>query len=301
MTDQVTERLTLEVQTSSRGAYHGVVGQAEVDREAAILVGEFRRHRAPHLEIGEEVGLSLPNLGTDAELEFRARATVCTEDLVRVRYHFEVGRAVSWLVSKFSDRRLATRVQPYAQAPIRAGIERSEGGTRFPAAVQDISATGIGLLVPVETEPRLFSEWKARIWLQIPIDTGPVMEMAGIICSRRPRGQAIRYGIDFDSAGTADFESKQNVIQQYVNACQAAALYMFRHGRESLAGELARVGSPANLASELDLFAFQEQQSSEEFLPARELDHIAAVWTDLPHTVRQAILVLVNTASAAST
>jgi hypothetical protein len=293
----VDDRLTLLVRDSSNGNHQGRVLCAEVEEASALLISGFQRHRAPRIEIGEEAQLTLPGLRSGSE-SFPARALLRSEDRTQVRYHFEVGPAVGWVLAKITDRRFAARVRPYPLAPIGASLASRRGGARFPVTVKDISATGIGLLARAEHEPRLFAEWSVRLWLQIPVDEGPDMELAGRVCSRRREGEGICYGIDFDCEGTQDFGQKQDVIHEYVASCQAAAIYMFRHGTVDL--QFTDFGDAQDRPAGNGLpapSALEDEMLADEFAAARELDGLAVLWPGLHRSVREAILVLVEAGS----
>lgn len=216
-----------------------------------------------------------------------------------MRYHFEVGPAIGWVLAKITDRRLAARVRPYPLAPIGAALASRRGGVRFPVTVKDISATGIALLVRAEHESRLFSDWNVQLWLQIPVDEGPDIELAGRVCTRRLEGEGVCYGIDFDIDATPDFGQKQDVIHEYVESCQAAAIYMFRHGTVDL--QFTAFGDPKNIPSCNALraapSALEDEKLADEFVAARELDSLAVLWPGLSRSVREAILVLVEAGS----
>ena len=290
----VDDRLTLLVHDSSKGSHQGFVLCAEVEGASALLICGFLRHRAPRIDIGEGAQLALPRLRSEKE-SFPARALLRSEDRTQVRYHFEVGPAVGWVLAKITDRRFAARVRPYPLAPIGA-LASPRGGARLPVTVKDISATGIALLVRAEHEPRLFSEWSVRLWLQIPVDEGPAIELVGRVCSRRLEGEWICYGIDFDCEATPDFGQKQDVIHEYVASCQAAAIYMFRHGTVDL--QFTDFGDPKDRPRCNDLRA-APIALEDKFAAARELDSLAILWPGLPRSVREAILVLVEAGSGA--
>ncbi len=296
----VDDRLALIVLDSSKHSHEGVVLCSEVEGTSALLISGFRRHRAPALDVGEEVQLSMPRLHPDSESTFPARAVLRSEDRMQVRYHFEVGPAIGWVLAKIADGRFAARVRPYPLAPIGAVLESCQGGVRVPVEVKDISATGIALLVPGDHEPRLFSEWDVRLWLQVPVDSGPPMEMIGRVCSRRIEGEEICYGIDFDSEATPDFGLKQDVIHEYTTSCQAAAIYMFRHGTLDLEPFDPPAALPGSAGS-TQPSPVEDAALSEVFRAARELDHLAVVWSELSAPVRQAILTLVDAGIRAPT
>lgn len=294
----VDDRLTLLVHDAANGSHPGRVLCAEVDGASALLISGFQRHKAPRIDIGEEVRLSLPRLRSEAQ-PFPARALLRSEDRTQVRYHFEVGPAIGWVLAKITDRRLAARVRPYPLAPIGAALASRRGGVRFPVTVKDISATGIALLVRAEHEPRLFSDWNVQIWLQIPVDEGPDIELFGRVCTRRREGEGICYGIDFDIDATPDFGQKQDVIHEYVASCQAAAIYMFRHGTVDL--QFTAFGDhkdrPGGSALRAAPSVLEDERLADEFVAARELDSLAALWPGLSRSVREAILVLVEAGS----
>jgi len=224
---QASKRLEVLLDTASGGRFQGAVTDAEVEDSTARIVAEFPLNGGPALMIGEGVSLTFP--GLRAEEPFHAPAQVVTriEDRRRMRYRFEVGRTVGQVLSPLADWRFATRVQPFPKAPVMATIERIDQATRYNVEVVDISATGIALSVVRDYESHFYSTWKLRVGIQLP--GREEFEMLGNVCYRRPADDnKVLYGVDFDSATTLDFNTKQGMIHEYVTGCQAAAISLLR-------------------------------------------------------------------------
>ena len=227
MNQNFANRLDLDVFTSTGQNFRGSVTDAQVENETAVIVAEFPTRNAPPMHVGEGVSLSFPGLQSGEPFHSPAQIVTRIEDRLRLRYRFEVGRSVGAVLAPLADWRFATRVQPFPNAPVSAAVERCDGGSRFTARVQDISATGIALHVSTGDEPRLFSVWQLKVWLQLPGVPHEFL-MMGNVCYRRPAKNHILYGIDFDSVATVDFGKHQATIHKYVSNCQATAIHMLR-------------------------------------------------------------------------
>ena len=214
--------LAVRLETVRDERFPGVVAEVEIGTETTNVLVDFSRSAAPDVRVGEDVTLGM--VGTRGEpLELTGRAIFRSEDPFRRRYQFLIGERVGIPWGPGSRRRLASRVRPFPLAPVQVFVQREEGGSSYPATLVDISATGIGLIVPEEAESELFGAWSLLIHLDLPGNDGH-HTLLGRVCHRREAQEGTRYGIDFDSERTPRFAHVQDRILAYVTGCQAGWL-----------------------------------------------------------------------------
>ena len=81
--------------------------------------------------------------------------------------------------------------------------------------LNDISETGASVLVATEDERMLFASARVGLEFLLPGDGKP-LRLTGAVRNRALVGSAIRYGVQFLSKATPDFEAVQHRIYQFV-------------------------------------------------------------------------------------
>jgi hypothetical protein len=175
-----------------------------------LIDAAFAGPRAPALPIAELVSLTL----TQPEVTVNARVVHCQAEGVGLRYRFEVDAPGRVALGSLVNQRGAVRVRPSTSAIDVAifvkGAERLAHGI-----LNDISETGVSLLVATEYERMLFASPRVVLEFLLP-DDGKPLRIMGAVRNRALVGSAIRYGIQFLSKATPDFDAVQHRIYQFV-------------------------------------------------------------------------------------
>lgn len=122
------------------------------------------------------------------------------------------------------NARQAPRVRAEPDAPITVAVRLpvEGGGVAEPmdAEIDDISATGLSLELPVEAAESVAEGAILHLVVRLP---GQEVELplSGIVRDRIPLGDRWRLGVEFDPAATPDFEAQQAGIVAYVERRRA--------------------------------------------------------------------------------
>jgi hypothetical protein len=121
------------------------------------------------------------------------------------------------------NARGAERVRAQPHEPITVALcffERSGEEERFDGKLDDISATGLSVELPVEVYPDAVTEGAVvRLVVRLP-GTNAELPLTGIVRDCVPLGDRWRVGIEFDP-GAPNFEASQADIVAYVERRRA--------------------------------------------------------------------------------
>ena len=172
------------------------------------------------LHLGERVRLTFSAPVLDEPLGILARVVYRSEAdegrHYRVRFP-QLGKLPSCIYTLF-NRRSAYRVSPsYRGKPhIRIRSLTPDVPSReADAQVKDISVSGIGLLLALDTESKFGDFGSIALELSIPGTEQPV-KLIGNIRNRRLQDDQLVYGIEFDPEKTEDFAAQQEIVRRYV-------------------------------------------------------------------------------------
>jgi hypothetical protein len=215
-----SEDLVVRLQTES-GSFQGVVVHTEDTGSQARVVVDFPPTRIPTIPVGSEAPLVFSGASLPVDLKASGIVVLRREDFFRHRYMFQISHEAVSTLGKAVSQRNATRVQPLATMPVKVSVTTVETNQRVDPELSDISATGVSVRVPRSDEQKLYSSWRMRVSLLLPDEKKPIT-LLGNVVYRKLVGQAVQYGIEFDSA-SPDYEVCQSEIMAYVLRCQAEA------------------------------------------------------------------------------
>jgi hypothetical protein len=177
-----------------------VVHTEDTGSQARVVV-DFPPTRIPTIPVGGEAPLVFSGSSLPSDLKASGIVVLRREDFFRHRYMFQIS------------------VQPIATLPVKVALTTVETNQRVGPELSDISATGISVKVPRADEQKLFASWRMRVSLLLP-DEKKAITLLGNVIYRKLVGQAVQYGIEFDSE-SPDYEMCQSEIMAYVLRCQA--------------------------------------------------------------------------------
>lgn len=197
--------------------FQGVLDQANLVGGKVEVTADFPRMECPVLPIAAEAAVGFTGPYLAAPVWAPGIVTYRREEQFRHRYKFRFEDADQQLLLPVVNCRRAQRVRPDPNRPIPVGIKPLEAQLPFQGVMNDISATGVSILVPLEGEAKLFSAWAVEIAFRLPGVDG-LLQFAANVCYRRLAGEYIYYGIDFDPKNTAEFEAKHTKVNAFVNS-----------------------------------------------------------------------------------
>jgi hypothetical protein len=213
-----SEDLIVRLQTEA-GSFQGVVVHTEDTGSQARVVVDFPPTRIPTIPVGGEAPLVFTGSALPSDLKASGIVVLRREDFFRHRYMFQISHEAVSTLGKAVSQRNAARVAPLATLPVKVALTTVETNQRVDPEVADISASGISVKVPRADEQKLFASWRMRVSLLLPDEKKPITLLGNVIY-RKLVGQAVHYGIEFDSQ-SPDFEVCQSEIMAYVLRCQA--------------------------------------------------------------------------------
>ncbi len=191
----------------------------------ALLV--FPAEDAVPVAIGQRVRLAVRRPGGKRPIPFEGHVVYEGMDFgyeLRVRLPETATRQVRSLV----NCRRAIRVHPPVSAPVEVQLAATEDGDWVPATVQDLSATGVSAYLDHDRETEVARGWDLRVRVRLPDESEPLC-FAGKVRYRRLRGAAVQYGIEFDEDATENFSRLQELVIEYVVACQSELIRSIRN------------------------------------------------------------------------
>ena len=183
-----------------------------VDNDQSSILVAFTPEDAPQLPIAEEVQIELT--GNDASLKVKARVVFQGERDHQIEYRFRLGPKDAPRLARLFRRRTAFRATPDPRQPINVGVMTDEQ-LRFDAAMFDISAKGLSLLVNADDETKLFRSKHLRLTFHLP-NQARLSEVFAVVRQRSLEGSVIRYGLQLDPRATEDFALQIERITRYV-------------------------------------------------------------------------------------
>jgi hypothetical protein len=174
-------------------------------------------------DLDEAAQLSVQS--SEANLNVNVRVVGWSEEgeIRRCRVHLpKVGqveaRNIRKLVRSYNQRQ-AFRVEVDPAEPVEVMVESlSDGGK---AAHDLIDISGLGLAMKSQPLGRLLLRVGSRVKLRFRLEgvLGP-LEMVAQVQNRAQVGEEFRYGVAFDATSSSDFNAVQDLIVDYVMACE---------------------------------------------------------------------------------
>lgn len=217
------ENLSLLLSCRDGSRFAGTLDEFSFRGEDLVVIAEFADDTVPRLDIGIEVELQVSGPGIRNGVAVPATLLYLGRSAHGYMCQFRVGLAgQAALVSGIPglSRREAVRVRPSTGNPALATLRGPGAGESVEAEVQNVSTSGIGVLIPLEREHGLAAEWELVVSLRLGTEANPV-DFLGSLRYRRLAGNAILYGIEFDELKTVGFEDKRRAIAEYVRRRQA--------------------------------------------------------------------------------
>ena len=225
---QQEKRRHYRVQSGSGDNRVTVLGQgqtvagAHLDTSVGGVGVRFLAADCPALMVGQQVWLGFSWDGLKAPLEFAA--TVCNrhEEPGTRRYGFRfvdterVQRELLPPLMRQFNRRAMYRVKGPSAEPVEVAL-RARGQRELPAAMADISETGIGVLVSAAGEQTLVNVVQLQVSIALPGIAKPVT-LESTICNRSLADGAnkLRYGIAFDFDNGQEATRQRAAITNFV-------------------------------------------------------------------------------------
>lgn len=200
----------------------GLVGEV-VDISAQGVAIRVPRNVTPVLSLGESVAFPFtPRTQTEP---VALRATVRSRNLMgkhwRYGFKFQLKNTLNMRFAEefygLFNRRNAFRVRPLPAQPIPVTLAGLEAATAPIATAQlnDVSATGISVLVSSSTDPSLTDDEALSMTLCPPTSTRP-LKLAGRIRHRTPHGSNVCYGLQFDTEHSGQFQQDHEHLVDYI-------------------------------------------------------------------------------------
>ena len=192
-----------------------VPGDVERVSENTLII-EFAREARVALPMGsmEDLVFAGGDMSSTYTVTARVVARIECESKSRYEFHMlaEDGRALVSLI----NRRMAVRVKPKEEAPVRVQfeIEGTEETKLIP--VKDISIMGVGAVVEPQVEQELLEVDGLYLRLWLP-GAEQALRIFGRVRSRRLVKKSILYGFFFDEDQTEDFRAIQEQIAAYTS------------------------------------------------------------------------------------
>ncbi len=189
---------------------------------------EFPIAVAPNYVLAERVALVFSS--TDlAPLTVHGRVLSAGQDEHGRHYLFEL--SAQGEETLLARSRQAFRVRPIARSPIHVTLHGQQSQHTATGTMEDISLSGIGILLALAAEQKLYSDWSVDLSFPLPGDPAPV-ELAGLVRHRRMHGGQIRYGIEFDAQRSPDFRAQTQKVNAYVLQRQRETMQQLRAARD---------------------------------------------------------------------
>lgn len=200
----------------------GLVGEV-MDVSAQGVAIRVSRNSAPVLSLGENVAFPFtPRSQTEP---VALRATVRSRNLLDKywRYGFEFQLKCT-LNMRFAEefyglfnRRNAFRVKPLPDESISVNITGLDASVPSiaTAKLNDVSATGLSVLIPLTIDPTLAKNATLRTALRPPTSSR-ALKLAGRIRHRTAHNSTVCYGLQFEPAQCEQFEQDHEELVDYI-------------------------------------------------------------------------------------
>jgi hypothetical protein len=180
---------------------HGRCVGIEPLRDEILASVEFANAEAPVLELGSSVALDFRSLDADTGVHVEGVTLFRADDADHRCYSFR-GKISKRVLMHLMDRRSAMRTLISPADPVRVALLDLGEPTRE-ASLNDISSTGLSLLVDLELERALRDRIELRVAFRLP-GTDSVIEVETWIRHRRLLGAKSLYGLEVRGSA-ADF------------------------------------------------------------------------------------------------
>ena len=192
-----------------------------IDVSADGAAVRFPLADCPALALGATVELSVTSdqLKTPLLAHARVRHRIEEKDFRQYGFQFtdreQFERRLSPILNALFNRRRAYRVEPDSEAPVEVAVEAHEGGTSVPGRLVNISAGGLQVRLPVDSDAALVDSDIVKLSFSLPQCPRP-FALVGSVRSRFLDGMWVRYGIAFDQGRSGTFERQADGISDYV-------------------------------------------------------------------------------------
>ncbi len=197
--------------------FQGVVDQAEPTDDGVQVTADFPRANCPILPLGSEVALGFHSPYLKEVVWAPSTVVFRREEQFRHRYRFLFSEASEALVQPVVNCRRSARVQPASEEPLPVQVKSVDGRFEIAGELNDVSATGMSVFVPLEGEAQLFQIWNVQVNFRLPGVQHP-FQFVGGICYRRLLGDRVHYGVDFHPDACLNFEHQHNQLNAFLNS-----------------------------------------------------------------------------------
>jgi hypothetical protein len=227
-TEQSAGELRARIRTREGETFDGML----IEASPSAVVLDFPLSQKPALPIAAEVLLFFSGSPLGGSIATSGRVVYRGEDEHRSRYRFQIDREQGTALSTLFNRRGAYRVCPRPDSPVAVMLEVPGGSRLVEATLNDLSRTGLSVLIRDEDEGALFTAQRLRMRFSLERgDEGFVLW--GIVRYRRLEGAAIRYGFEFDSREAAHFDRIQQRLNDFVMKRQRELLRSMKSAQET--------------------------------------------------------------------
>jgi hypothetical protein len=219
--------LGFRTKTKDNALSDGTVQNAEFRHGGAVAWVDFHDAR-PMLAVGRVVVGEFHHGTLNAPLEAHGRVVQRLEGEGSCSYQIRFGDPVGAALTTLANRRSAVRVRPHVEMPVH--VKLTWPGNEVRTSAEDISGTGVAVLVNMVDEARMFRVHRFDLAIEPPAGSKPI-KLSADVRHRSLVGSSIRYGIEFESGG-GDFEKEQRLVVDYVMQRQAELLRFAIRGDE---------------------------------------------------------------------
>lgn len=207
--------LQVHVLTHENQQFQGQCKDLDFQQNEVVALVEFDSARAPAIALGEATHLTLQSGGLASPVETEAATVLRTDDRTRRCYSFRLSKVSKGLLLLLANRRATDRLRPAASKPVRIRLQDVTDERHSEAIVQDISATGLAILVEPSLERRLCNLTQLRLEISLP-EEGSIQTTA-TIRHRRLFGSAILYGLQFDGQLPGFMHAQERLLSYLAN------------------------------------------------------------------------------------
>lgn len=197
---------------------------------AGVVCFTFLRAEEPALEVGGSCILSVTSKLLGSSLELGGEVLERAEDRRTVRYLLGVGEDELTGLSILIERRAHQRVP--AGTTLGCILFSSDGWQRFEGRIEDVSATGMRVFIPLEEAAGLAEQASVNICAQLPDDPS-LLEVVGIVRNHNVTTQGHVLGLEFVVRSAREYETLRARVGCFVRERQAQLLVEDDSGQAS--------------------------------------------------------------------
>ena len=186
--------LKTQLRTPENEQFEGLCRDMDSSQQGLVALIAFPSGRAPAIGLGEKTLLTFLGGGLVSSIDAEGTAVLRSDDQNRRCYSFELGDVPKSMLLLLANRRGSTRRSP--RGSVRVNLLDVPGDVPSRVELQDISATGLSILVGPVVEKLLLKQVRLRFSLMLPGEE-PI-ELTALIRHRRIFNSQFLYGLEFD-------------------------------------------------------------------------------------------------------